>query len=258
MALIGLYDSGVGGLSVVRAVHTLLPHHDLYYLADSAFCPYGPLPRERVCDRAYACTSCLVEKGAQAVVVACNTATSAAMEMLRSEFRIPFVGMEPGIKPAIAATRTGQVSVLATGGTLAGDRFASLIRRFAHNTNIQMIPCPDLVLQVESGDLTGPSTRTLLEGYVRRAKEQNVDTIVLGCSHFHFVKPLIAELVGPGVTIIDTAPAVARQVARVAVQADIKPGSGRVRCATTSDPSLVAPILIRLWGSEIPVELAPC
>lgn len=252
--MIGLYDSGVGGLSVLREVHRLLPRHDLCYLADSAFCPYGPLPCEQVCERAYACVGWLADHKAQIVVVACNTATSAAMEMLRAEFPIPLVGMEPGIKPAIAATRNGQVGVLATGGTLASDRFASLIRRFARNVNIQIVPSPGLVRQVEAGDLDGPHTRALLQRYLTPMQESQVDTIVLGCSHFHFLAPVISELAGPEVTIIDTGPAVARQVARVASDTRIALGHGIIRCGTTGDPTQVTPLVQRLWGEPLPVE----
>jgi glutamate racemase len=200
----------------------------------------------------------LVDNGAQVVVVACNTATSAAMDMLRAEFTIPLVGMEPGIKPAIASTRSGQVGVLATGGTLAGDRFASLIQRFARNVNVQMIPCPGLVRQVEAGDLDGPQTRGLLQRYLYPLQQSQVDTIVLGCSHFHFLAPVIAELTGPGVTIIDTGPAVARQVMRVAARYGVAPHWGTIRCGTTGDPQQVAALIARLWGGPLPVEHVAC
>lgn len=258
MSTIGLYDSGIGGLSVLRAVRAVLPRHDLLYLADSAFCPYGPLPYDAVCERAYRCVEWLQDQGAGVVVVACNTATSAAMEMLRAEFALPLVGMEPGIKPAIAATRSGHIGVLATGGTLAGERFASLVQRFARNVNVTMIPSPGLVAQVEAGDLTGAHTRALLQHYLEPLKASKVDTIVLGCSHFHFLTPTITALAGPHITIIDTSPAVAKQTARMAAQARVLPGSGALRCATSGAPEQVAAQVTRLWGAALPVEHAAC
>lgn len=257
-SLIGLYDSGLGGLSVVREVRKILPHHDLYYLADTAFCPYGPRPSEEVRERARACTRWLMAQGASLLVVACNTASSAALETLRSEFSLPVVGMEPGVKPAIAATRTRHIGVLATNGTLNGGRFASLLQRYAKDVNVQTVPCPSLVEQVESGDTDGPRTRNLLLHCLTSLKSNDVDTIVLGCTHFHFVAPLLSRLAGPGVTIIDTAPAVARQVHRIVSDGRMEPGKGTIRCATTGDPSSVHPVLTRIWGGTLPLIHANC
>lgn len=258
LACIGLYDSGVGGLSVMRAVRACLPTHDLLYLADTAFCPYGPRPITEVRERALACARWLVAQGARVLVVACNTATSAALELLRAELAIPVVGMEPGIKPAIAATRTRQVGVLATDGTLAGGRFATLVERFAGGVELRTMPCPGLVAQVEAGDLRGPETRRLISLYLEPLLARNVDTLVLGCTHFPFLAPLIAELAGPQVTIIDTGPAVARQVLRVAEAADLSPGTGAACAATTGAPTLVAPIMEQLWGAPLAVVHAAC
>ncbi len=251
MTSIGIYDSGLGGLTVLRAVRALLPQHDLLYLADTAFCPYGSRPVEEVRERAHVCTNWLVSQGAGVVVVACNTASSAALELLRTEVSVPVVGMEPGIKPAIQASQTGQVGVLATGGTLAGTRFASLVQRFATQVAVHTIPCPGLVEQVEAGDLDGWATRALLEQYLSPLQAQDVDTIVLGCTHFPFLTPLIRELVGPHITIIDTGPAVARQVARVA---SVPVGNGLMRFVTTGDPVQVAIVLARLNFTEWYVE----
>lgn len=256
--MIGVYDSGLGGLSVLRAIRALLPCHDLCYLADTAYCPYGPRPPAEVRARALACAGWLVAQGAGLVVVACNTASSAALELLRTALPIPIVGMEPGIKPAIAATRTRRVGVLATDGTLTGERFAGLVERFAGDVRVQTMPCPGLVEQVEAGDLQGPRTRALLTRYLAPLQAGGVDTIVLGCTHFPFLTPLIAELAGPGVMIIDTGPAVARQVARVAAERGPGPGQGGLRCATTGDPAQVAAPLARVWGAPLPLEHAEC
>jgi glutamate racemase len=255
-SLIGIYDSGMGGLSVMRAVRMLLPTHNLLYLADTAFCPYGPRPVEEVRDRALACTGWLIEQGVQMVVVACNTASSAALELLRAEYLVPIVGMEPGVKPAVAATRSGQVGILATSGTLTGQRFASLVQRFASRVAVQTVPCPGLVERVELGDLDGPQTREVLEACLHPLQAEGVDTIVLGCTHFHFVAPLIREVAGPEVTVIDTALAVARQVARVAAQIGLSRGERVIRFATSGDPASIAPVFVCLWGTELRIECA--
>jgi glutamate racemase len=191
-------------------------------------------------------------------VVACNTATSAALELLRAAFAVPIVGMEPGVKPAIQATRNGRVGVLATDGTLAGTRFAALVKRFATGVAVHTVPGPGLVAQVEAGDLNGPTTRALLARYLAPLQSRGVDTIVLGCTHFPFLSPVIAELVGPDITIIDTGLPVARQVARVATTVALTTGSSRLRCATTGNSTAVAPIMQRLLDADVPLEHADC
>lgn len=255
---IGIYDSGMGGLSVMRAVHALLPQYNLYYLADSAYCPYGIRPAEEVRERSRACTRWLMQHGAKMVVIACNTATSAALEMLRIELPIPVIGMEPGIKPAIAATRTRQVGVLATNGTLNGNRFATLLQRFATDVDVHTIPCPDLVEHIEAGQLDAPPIQATLQCCLAPLREKGVDTIVLGCTHYHFAAPLITRITGPDVTVIDTTPAVARQVERVAHEHGLLPGQGTLQCATTGAPEDVKPVLHSLWGSPLPVVQAHC
>jgi glutamate racemase len=258
--MIGIYDSGLGGLSVLRAVQARLPHYCLAYLADSAYCPYGPRPLAEVRERTLACAGYLVEHGAQMVVVACNTASAAALELLRQMLPVPIVGMEPGVKPAIAATRTHRVGVLATGGTLMSNRYTLLVQRFAGNVEVFPVACPALVEQVEAGELDTPHTHALVAGYLDPLLNNNIDTVVLGCTHFHFLAPLIARLAGPDVTIIDTAPAVARQVEHVASTAEIMPGTNHfpLRIMTTGDPAAIAPVVARVWGSVLPVEHADC
>lgn len=235
---IALYDSGVGGLSVLREVRALLPHHDLLYLADAAYCPYGGRPEEVVRARALACGQWLAQQGARLLVVACNTATAVAIEALRTTLAIPVVGMEPGIKPAIAATRNGVIGVLATGGTLASARFSALVQRFAHGVEVRTIPCPGLVECVEAGDVTGPRPRALLQRYMEPL--HNADTLVLGCTHYPFLKAPIAELVGPAVRLIDIGPAVARQVATLAQTTPALLQMGALRCVTTGDAGAFA------------------
>ncbi|HEU4329077.1 MAG TPA: glutamate racemase [Roseiflexaceae bacterium] len=254
--MITLYDSGLGGLSVLREVRTLLPEHDLTYLADTAYCPYGPRPVEFVRARALAVGRWAAEQGARMLVVACNTASSAALELLRAELPLPVVGMEPGLKPAVSTTRSGVVGVLATSNTLAGERFAALVERFADGATVVTQPCPGLVEQVERGDLSGPQTRALVTRYVEPLLAHGADTLVLGCTHYPFLRAAISEVAGSTVAIIDTGPAVARQVERVAIRLGLRPGTGALRCYTTADPALVAPPLLRLLGEPAPVEHA--
>lgn len=252
---IGLFDSGLGGLSVARALRALLPRHDLIYLADTAHCPYGPLPAERVRERSLACARWLTGQGARVVVVACNTATSAAVETLRAALPVPIVGMEPGVKPAVAATRSGRVAVLATSGTLRGDRFARLVERFAGGVEVRTVACPGMVELVEAGELAGPRAAAVVAGYVAPLLAEGVDTLVLGCTHFPPLRPLIAAA-APGAAIVDTGPAVAAQAARMAEAVGLAPGTGGVRCATTGAPAVVAPALAHVWGAAAPVERA--
>lgn len=253
---IALYDSGMGGLSVMHEVYARMPACNLLYLADTAYCPYGPRPTEEVRERARVCTNWLVDQGARLIVIACNTASSAALDILRDELPVPVIGMEPGVKPAVEASRTRRIGILATSGTLGGSRFNALVQRYAINVIVQTIPCHDLVLQIERGDLDGPQTRDVILRCIEPFLRQQVDTIVLGCTHFHFIAPLLARIVGPEITIISTAGAVARQVERVAFDIGIPPAQSTVRFATTGVPHEIAPVLTHLWGTELPIEHA--
>src|SRR5262245_59935595 len=251
---IALFDSGLGGLSVLREVHGWLPRHDLLYLADTAYCPYGPRPLAEVRARVLAIGPWLVEQGAGLLVVACNTASSLALEPLRAELPIAVVGMEPGLKPAAAATRSGRVGVLATSNTLAGGRFAALVERYAAGVEVLTQPCPGLVELVEAGELAGSPTRALVERYVVPLLECGVDTLVLGCTHYPFLRPAIAAVAGSDVAIVDTGPAVARQVARVAAQQGLPAGLGRARFCTTGDGARVTTAARRLLHEAVVVE----
>lgn len=215
-APIGLFDSGVGGISVLREVQRLLPREQLIYYADSGHCPYGGKPREEIIARACAITEFLLAQGAKLIVVACNTATIAAVEHLRATYPVPFVGMEPAIKPAVANTRSGVVGVLATGASLAGEKFHNLVSQHAKE-GVRMInqPCPGLVECVERGDLDGEEPRRLVKQYTAPLLREGADTLVLGCTHYPFLRPLIAEIAGPDVVLLDTGEAVARQTRRV-------------------------------------------
>jgi glutamate racemase len=251
-----MFDSGLGGLSILREVRQRLPQHDLFYLADSAYCPYGPRPADEVRARALAIGRWLVEQGAALLVVACNTASSAALDVLRAELPIAVVGMEPGLKPAAAATRSGRIGVLATSNTLAGARFAALVERYAEGVEVITQPCPGLVELVEAGELDGPAARALVERYVAPLLERGVDTLVLGCTHYPFLRSTIADIAGRYVAIVDTGPAVAWQVARVAAQRGLAAGQGRARFWTTGDSAQVAAAARRVLDEEIVVEAA--
>ena len=265
---IGVFDSGVGGISVLHEIRRLLPAADLVYVADSGHCPYGSKSEAEIRMRSRAITEFLVEsQHAEAIVVACNTATAAAIKALRETFaNVPIVGMEPALKPAAAATRSGVVGVLATGATLGGERFAGLAARFSDGIELLTQACPGLVEQVERGDLEGPQTHQLLREYVDPLLARGADTLVLGCTHYPFLRPVLRELVGPAVTILDTGAAVARQLARVtaieAAPASTSEGSapearacGRGQTTFWSSDVRVAPVIARLWGA--PVGVAP-
>ena len=180
---IGVFDSGVGGLSVLREIRRELPHEDLLYVADCGHAPYGDKPLAAIESRAVAITEFLLAQGAKTVVVACNTATGAAARVLRSRYPVPIVAMEPAVKPAVERTRSGVVGVLATRQTLASQTFAALLDRIDHCTRILPQPCPGLVERVESGDLDGAPTRTLLTGFLQPLLARGADTLVLGCTH---------------------------------------------------------------------------
>ena len=212
---IGIFDSGVGGISVLREIRQLLPAENFIYYADSGHCPYGGKPREAIIARANFITDFMLARQVKMVVVACNTATIAAVESLRDTYPIPFVGMEPAVKPAAAVTRSGVVGVLATGAALAGEKFHRLVAQHAQGIRVITQPCPGLVDCVEHGDLCGPDVRALVQKFTAPLLAQGADTLVLGCTHYPFLRPLIADVVGPAVTLLDTGAAVGRQVRRV-------------------------------------------
>jgi glutamate racemase len=258
---IGVFDSGVGGLSVLREIRTLLPAEGLLFVADSGYAPYGARPAEQIQQRSATITEFLVDQGVKCVVVACNTATAAAAELLRERFDVPIVAMEPAVKPAVAATRTGVVGVLATVGTLQSARFAALLDRFGGDVTVVTEPGVGLVERIEAGDLTGPETRRIVEQRVRPMLEAGADVIILGCTHYPFVAPLIAEVAGPEVTIVDTGPAVARRLADVLGGLGLRrtgPDGGTERFWTTGEPAVATPVMARVWGAAgVPVLPLP-
>ncbi|MGI8602958.1 MAG: glutamate racemase [Verrucomicrobiales bacterium] len=257
-APIGVFDSGVGGLSVLREIRSSLPNEDLIYVADSAHVPYGSKRPQDIIDRSRVLSRFLLDRGCKALVIACNTATASAAAMLRQEFpHLLIIGMEPAVKPAAAATKNGVVGVLATVGTIRSARFAALLDRFAHDIKVVTQPAPGLVEQVEAGKLDSLETRELIDVFVRPLRRAGADTIVLGCTHFPFLKPLIAEAAGNGVTLVDTGAAVARQLKRrLAEAALLRPvGPGEEQFWTSGDQARVRKVVGRLWGGEPLVQL---
>jgi len=212
---IGVFDSGVGGLSVLREIRARLPFEELIYCADSGFAPYGSRSPDEIRERSLFLSEFLLEHGCKALVIACNTATAAAADYLRQRWpALLIIGMEPAVKPATAATRSGVVGVLATVGTLASARFAALLDTFGNEVELVTQPCPGLMECVERGELDTPGTRKLLESFVAPLLLANADVVVLGCTHYVFLRSLVQELVGPAVKLIDTGAAVAAQVER--------------------------------------------
>ena len=255
---IGVFDSGLGGLSVLRAIRQELPDASLHYVADSAWVPYGPRGEEFIQLRSRTLAHFLAEHGADIIVVACNTATAAAVPTLRESLGAPVVGMEPAVKPATAATRNGKVGVLATVGTLQSARFAALLDQFGAGIEVLTRACPGLVEQVEAAELDSPRTRALVEQYTAPLLRAGVDTLVLGCTHFVFLRPMIEAVAGPGITVIDTGAAVARQVRLVAdsLGSTFARASG-VEFWTSGDVGRVAAPLNTLWGERVVLSVLP-
>ncbi len=256
-APIGVFDSGVGGLSVLRQIRAHLPFEQLYYVADSGHAPYGPRPAHAIEARSLLIAQFLVQQGVKALVVACNTATAAAIQALRARYSLPVVGIEPAVKPAVAATRSGVIGVLATHGTLKSPRFAGLVERFGAEARVVVQACPGLVEHVEAGDLTGTEVRQLLHSYVQPLLAAGADTLVLGCTHYPFLSALLLELTGPDVAVIEPGAAVARHLARRLAEHDLlSPNAvaGEERFWTTGDPAHLRTLLPALWHRPAPIE----
>lgn len=259
-APVGVFDSGVGGLSVLREIRQLLPHERLLYVADSGHVPYGDKTPEFIRQRSQRIAGFLLEQGAKALVVACNTATAAAVLSLREAHPdTPIIGMEPAVKPAAAATRAGVIGVLATTGTLQSAKFAALLDRFASDVQVITQPCPGLVECVEAGELASPATRELLQGLVAPLLAKGCDTLILGCTHYPFLKPLLRELIPPSVSLIDTGEAVARHLQRLLAERNLQAlqGSGADGFWSSADTEKLSAVLPVLWGKTDYVSALP-
>jgi glutamate racemase len=258
---IGVFDSGVGGLSVLQHIRETLPDARLIYVADSAHVPYGDKTPAYIAARSLALTQFLLEQGAEAIVIACNTATAAAAQILREKYRLPIIAMEPAVKPAVAATHSGVVGVLATIGTLESSRFAALLEKYAGDVEIITQGCPGLVERVEAGDLQSTSTRELIVQFTAPLLARGADTLILGCTHYPFLAPLIREVVGKNITLIDTGAAVARELKR-RVETELVENEPRLtaehdRFLTSGDVQNATRIMSILWGQPVAVEMLP-
>ena len=259
---IGVFDSGVGGLSVLRAIRNELPAERIIFMGDQAHVPYGSRHLEEVRQFSEQITHFLIEQGAKLIVVACNTASAAALHTLRGLFpQMPFVGMEPAVKPAAERTQSGVVGVLATPATFQGELYASVVERFANGVKVLQATCPGLVQQIEDGLLGAPETRSILEDALTPMMRQEIDTIVLGCTHYPFIIPLIQSIAGPRVNVIDPAPAVARQVRRLLVANEILASEDHplityqeaIHLYTTGKIEKLQTVLPRLLGESLAV-----
>lgn len=255
---IGIFDSGLGGLTITAAVRQALPNERLFYFGDTVHMPYGQRALDEVRAFSVAIAEALLTKGCKLIVVACNTASAAALSTLRERFPdTQFVGMEPAVKPAVEQTRTGVVGVLATSATFQSELYASVVERFAHDVEVLREPCPGLVPTIERGELDTPGTEAMLRGWLEPMLQRGIDALVLGCTHYPLVRPVIERIVGPDVRVIDPAPAVARQVQRLLGQ-DLEPsvpdGEGGVNCWTSGDPEVFRAMLDRLGMGTCTVE----
>ena len=248
---------------MLRHIRQTLPEENLIYVADSAHVPYGDKSAHTIEQRSLKLTRFLISQGADAIVIACNTATAAAAASLRAEFGIPIIGMEPAVKPAVAATKSGVVGVLATTGTLESARFAALLDRYAGTVKIVTQGCPGLVEQVERGDLHGAHTRELLERYTAPLLSQGADTLILGCTHYPFLAQLIRDVVGECITLVDTGEAVARHLRRRLLdelpgrKPERNSGDGCVQFFTSGDEERSGHIMSMLWRHTVEVQRLP-
>jgi len=262
-APIGVFDSGAGGLSVLRHIREQLPHEHLMYFADAGYAPYGDKTAQVLQERALAIAGFLVAKGAKALVVACNTATIAAIKLLREHYPdMPIVGVEPGLKPAAAATRNGKVGVLATERALVGEKFLQLREQITLATNAEFLlqGCPGLADQIELGELDSDATRAMLERFILPLLDQGADTLVLGCTHYPLVRATIENIIAQATTrpiaLIDTGDAVARQLARLVLAAGLQntSGAGRLDGYTSASATALSANFSSLLGLAPPVQ----
>ena len=255
---IGVFDSGVGGLSILRQIRSLLPREDVLFLADQDHVPYGIRSLDEVRRFCHGITDFLLEESAKLVVVACNTASAAALRKLRENYPdVSFVGMEPAVKPAAKSTRSRIVGVLATQATFQGELFASVVERFAQDVIVIEQTLPNLVRRIEAGDLDGPLTREILHEYVAPLIAKGADTLVLACTHYPFIIPALKELVGPEVQVIDPSPAIARQTMRVLGHTNLNAPLdqiGRVSYYSSGDPEHMRRMVKRLLGEDVQIR----
>ena len=254
---IGVFDSGVGGISVLKHINALLPHESLIYFADSKHAPYGNKTPQEITARCMEITDFLIAKNVKAIVVACNTATAAAIDTLRETFDLPIIGMEPAVKAAATASNNGVIGVLATVGTLKSAQFAALLESYGRNVKVVTQGCSGLVECIERGELDTPETKALIRQYTEPLLAEGADTIVLGCTHYPFVKQVIQEIVGDKITLIDTGAAVAKQLKRQLEEKDLlstNQKKAEVLFWTNSEAGNASQVIAQLWGKDAEIK----
>ena len=259
-APIGVFDSGLGGLSVLREIHALMPGESLCYVADSHYAPYGEKSVAQICQRSVVCADWLVEQGVKALVVACNTATAAAVNQLRVRYALPVIAMEPAVKPAGKVARAGRVGVLATAGTLSSEKYESLLRQHAYHVTVISQPCSGLVEEIEKGDFESVALRDLLSSYLEPLLRAQVDTLILGCTHYSLIHRLIVELVGEAVAVLDGGAAVARQLKQQLISRQLlnpHPSIRPLQCWSSGDLKKQQLLLQQLWSHPFELNYLP-
>ena len=267
MAPVGVFDSGIGGLSVLKALRAELPDQDLIYVADSGHAPYGERGDAFVVARSRAITACLLAQGVQALVIACNTATAAAIDLLRAEHpQLPIVGVEPALKPAVALSKTGRIGVMATRGTLDSARFRQLLDALSTRAEFVLQPCEGLAEAIERATLQPENAPELIAACARHTramgrfglKPGEIDTVVLGCTHYPFASDILSNQLGPGVQLIATGEAVARQTRRLLpalAASDGEMAPGHIRLFSTGQPALLEAAAKRWIAADSSVQL---
>jgi glutamate racemase len=255
---VAVFDSGVGGISVLNHIHVLLPNEELLYVADSKYAPYGNKTPEEIQARCFEIADFLIAKNAKALVVACNTATAAAIDELRSKYSLPIIGMEPAVKPAAEASKNGIIGVLATTGTLKSAQFAGLLESYGRNVKVVTQACIGLVECVERGELYADNTKALIQQYCAPLLAEGADTIVLGCTHYPFVRNLIEQTVGTNIALIDTGAAVAKQLRRQLEEKGLLSASNQpadVKFWTNSGSKSAKQVIEALWARSADLNI---
>jgi glutamate racemase len=252
---IAVFDSGLGGLTVLRALRERLPQEDFFYFADTRFLPYGDRTEVFLRERGVLIAEALVKRGAKALVIACNTATAAAAEAIRAAIAVPVVALEPGVKPAVALTSSGVIGVLATTRTLASERFQRLVGNHANHHRVIAQACPGLAEAIEAEGPDSAQVATLLDTFVAPMAAAAADVVVLGCTHYPWVAAAIARRMPPGTTLLDTGEPVARQLERLLAAGNLLGGgTGRLTVATSGAPASVVATVDRLFGEKLKIE----
>lgn len=252
---IAVFDSGLGGLTVLRALRERLPHEDFFYFADTRFLPYGDRPEVFLRERGVLIAEALVTLGAKALVIACNTATAAAAEAIRAAIAVPVVALEPGVKPAVGLTKTGVIGVLATTRTLASERFQRLVGNHANGHRVIAQPCPGLAEAIEAEGPDSPAVAALLDTFVAPLAAAAADVVVLGCTHYPCVSAAIARRMPAGTALLDTGEPVARQLERLLTAGHLLGGgAGRLTMATSGAPASVIATVDRIFGQKLKIE----